>query len=405
MDTVLIQEIKECGAEHPARILDFDVLLSGLLEEEKKGNVNIKYHPDYPQLALFKYTQDCVTERNWNKFTLMSRGLILDIEDKKVVATSFTKFFNYSEMEDGECSFLEPDFTTSLKYDGSLIITFSFKDKWMTATCGSFISDQAIWAREWLYNNVNIEYLDITNTYNFEAIYPENKIVVSYDFSGLVLLSIFDKYGLEYTSSMLEYEANHIGTKLRKEYKFNNVSKILKIAKKLDHNQEGFVIRFKSGVRLKIKGDEYVRIHRLISRVTPISIWELLLNKDDLVSIRKDLPEELEKDFNTMVSILQENLETFIEEVETIYENTKDMSDKEFGIYLYQHPEAFEGGRYTDAKRFIFMRRNNKFYEGLSDVNSKMRRKIFNVFRPTGNNLVGYQPSNVINRFSEETDC
>ena len=106
-----------------------------------------------------------------------------------------------------------------------------------------------------------------------------------------------------------------------------------------------------------------------------------------------------------MVSILQKNLETFIEEVETIYENTKDMSDKEFGIYLYQHPEAFEGGEYIEPKKFIFMRRKNKFYEGLNDVESVMRRKVFNVFRPTGNNLVGYQPSGVINRFSEETNC
>ncbi len=216
MDTVLVQEIKECGIEHPARVMDFDVLLSGLLEEERNGNINIKYHPDYSNLALFKYSQDCATERNWNKFTLIARGLILDIENKIVVATSFTKFFNYSEMEEKGCSFLEPNFTTSTKYDGSGINLFNFNNKWRTATCGSFISEQAQWAEKWLYDNVDLNYLDKSNTYIFEVIYPENKIVVSYDFSGLVLLSIYDKYGLEYSPSMLEYESSHIGVRLKK---------------------------------------------------------------------------------------------------------------------------------------------------------------------------------------------
>ena len=402
MDTSLVEEIKECSMEHPARVLDFDTLLYGLTEEEKKGNINTKYHPDFSNLTLYKYSQNCVTERKWNKFTLMARGLILDLENKLVVATSFPKFFNYSEMEEEGCSFLEPNFTTSLKYDGSLVIIYFFEDKWRTATCGSFISDQAIWAKKWLYNNVDLECLDITNTYLFEAIYPENKVVVSYDFSGLVLLSIFDKYGLEYNISMLEYEAKHIGVKVRKEYKFNNLSKILKIAKKLDNNQEGFVVRFNSGVRLKIKGDEYIRIHRLISRVTPLAIWDLLLNKDDLIKIKMDLPEELEKDFDNIVFILQNNLKIFIEEVEVMYNNTKDMSDKKLGLYLSQHPEAFDGGKYTSAKRYIFMRRKKRFYKELEDINSNIRRKVFNEFRPTGNNLKGYKPTSVVNRFFEE---
>ena len=401
MDTVLVREIKECGIEHPARVMDFDVLLSGLLEEEKNGNINIKYHPDYSNLALFKYSQDCATERNWNKFTLIARGLILDIENKIVVATSFTKFFNYSEMEEKGCSFLEPNFTTSTKYDGSGINLFNFNNKWRTATCGSFISEQAQWAEKWLYDNVDLNYLDKSNTYIFEVIYPENKIVVSYDFSGLVLLSIYDKYGLEYSPSMLEYESSLIGVRLKKEYSFNNISEILEIAKKLDNNEEGFVIRFNSGVRLKVKGDEYIRIHRLISRITPLAIWDLLLNETDLEPIKKDLPEELKKDFDNIISILQEKLRIFIDEVEIMYNNTKDMTDKKLGLYLQEHPEAFEGGKFDGTKKYIFMRRKNKFYEALKDIGSKGRRQIFNAFKPTGNNLEDYIPSSVANRFSQ----
>jgi RNA ligase len=400
MNAFLLKEIKECSGEHPARILDFDVLVKGLFDEVDAGNISIGYHPMYSQLAIFKYTQDCVTERNWNKFTLMARGLILDLEKKVVVATPLIKFFNMGELEEAGCSFIEPNFVAFEKLDGSLGIVYFFDNKWMVATCGSFISEQAQRAEKWLHDNVQIEDMDVTNTYLVEIIYPENRIVVTYDFSGLVLLSVYDKFGLEYTPELLESEASYLGIKKAKIYDFKNMNQILELAKTLDHNQKGFVIKFGSGVRLKIKGDEYVRIHRLISRVTPIAVWEALLCGDDLDRIKKDLPEELERDFDIITALLKDRLDIFIQEVETMYENTKDMSNRDLGIYLQQKPEAFEGGEFPDSKRYIFMMRKGKFYEALRDFDSKKRKQLFKVFKPKANVLDGYSPSSAVNRFS-----
>ncbi len=401
METFLLEEIKKCVVEHPARILDFEDLVKGLFGEVDKGNVSVGYHPDYSQLAIFKYTQDCVTERKWNKFSLMSRGLILDLEAKLVIATPFVKFFNYGELEGEGCSFIESKFVATEKVDGSMGIIFYYVGRWMTATCGSFISEQAQWAREWLYKNITVQDMDVTNTYLVEIIYPENKIVVSYDFAGLVLLAVFDKFGLEYTQELLQAESSYLKLRKVKEYDFRNIGQILKLAKKLDHNQEGFVIRFNSGVRLKVKGDEYVRIHRLISRVTPIAIWEALLHGDDLDQVKKDLPEELEKDFDVITALLEEKLDIFIKEVEIMYENTRDMSDRDLGMYMQQRPEAFAGGEFPESKRYIFMMRKGKFYPALDDVDSKGRRQLFKVFKPKSNVLDGYSPSSVVNRFTQ----
>jgi intein/homing endonuclease len=113
-----VKMIEESSKQHPSRVLDFQDLIDGLFAEVDKGNVKVSYHPLYPQLAIFKYTPSCVTEKNWNQFTVIARGLILDLKDKKVIATSFPKFFNYGEMEELSCSFLDSKFIVSEKVDG-----------------------------------------------------------------------------------------------------------------------------------------------------------------------------------------------------------------------------------------------------------------------------------------------
>lgn len=103
--------------EHPARTMGFSDLTKGLFAEVEKDNVDVNYHPDFPHLAIFKYSRGCQIERNWNIFTIMARGLILDLENKVVVATSFIKFFNYGELVNVK-DFISLDFVATEKIDG-----------------------------------------------------------------------------------------------------------------------------------------------------------------------------------------------------------------------------------------------------------------------------------------------
>jgi len=391
------------GAEHPARTTPFKELEKGLFAEIVAGNINVSYHPEFPDLAIFKYSLNCVFERNWNKFTLMARGLILDLEAEVVVATSFIKFFNFSEIEEGSSSIIEPEFTVTEKVDGSLGIAHHFSNEWRIATVGSFISEQAIWAMGWMKKNIHFDALDKTNTYLFEIVYPANKIVVQYDFEGLVLLGIIDKYGLDYDPTFLKKEAEHLNTRCAKVYDFSDMDSILKKAETLPLSEEGYVIRFKSGIRLKIKGDEYVRVHKIISKVTPLAIWEAVLCGDNLEDIKKELPEEMEKDFDTMVSIFEEKLAAFVKEVEDLYKGTEKKSDKELGLYISAHPEAFANCEFKTSKGYIFTMRQGKFYKKLNNLDPKqlMRRKVFSAFKPKANYLEGYTPSSAANRFTD----
>jgi RNA ligase len=386
--------------EHPAKTMDFSDLEKGLLKEVEDGNVNITYHPEFSNLAIFKYSQNCVCEKNWNVFSLMSRGLILDLENRRVLAVPFLKFFNYNELIDPN-DVMTASYVVSNKYDGSLIILFEYDHKWITATCGSFISEQAIWAKEWIDKYQSESKFCSGNTYLFEAIYPENKIVVDYDFMGLVLLSIYDPYGIEYSRDVLCKEAEDLGLQVSKVYNFDDMDSLLSNAKTLDKNNEGYVIRFNNGVRLKVKGDEYVRVHRLISKVTPLAIWEMMLNNDDLEDVKKELPEEMEKDFDIIVSVISGHLKTFIEEVEYVHSKTCHMTDKELGIYFQKNKNCFSELKFPTSKKYVFSMRRNIFYNDVNSVESFARRKVFNAFRPKGNKLDGYIPSSVINRFVE----
>ena len=397
----IMEELLKFGIEHPSKVMDFSDLTRSLFAEVENGNIKVGYHPEFPHLAIFKYSLDCVVERNWNNFTLMARGLILDLKNKKVIATPFTKFFNLGEIELDLKSIFESEFTVTEKMDGSLGIMFYYEGKFRFATAGSFISEQAEWAEQWAFNNMPLDKIDKTNTYLFEIIYYENKIVVDYDFEGLVLLSIFDSYGLEYDYEQIRWEASYMNVRYAKRYDFNDMESILATTKTLDKDNEGYVIRFKNGLRLKVKGDEYVRIHRILSKVTPLAIWEAIVEGQDLVEVRLELPEEMEKDFNTIISIYEQHLRDFIKEVTELYEKSKIfLDDKELALDMEKNPNSYKSEKYRTAKNYIFMMRNCMFYPAVRDCGSFTRRRIFKSFRPKSNVLEGYTPSSLVNRFT-----
>ena len=174
------------------------------------------------------------------------------------------------------------------KMDGSLGILYWVDSKPAIATRGSFTSEQAIVATELLHTKYadEIKHLDPTKTYLFEIIYPENRIVIDYgNEQKLVLLAIIDtKSGVEIPLPTHEY------FEIVKRYEGLNDLKQLKALE--EENREGFVVKFKSGYRLKVKFEEYVRIHKIITRVSTINIWEYLKEGHELLPILERVPDE-----------------------------------------------------------------------------------------------------------------
>ena len=59
-----------------------------------------------------------------------------------------------------------------------------------------------------------------------------------------------------------------------------------------DGTREGFVVRFQSGQRIRIKFDEYIRLHKSLTGVSQKAVWELLQSGSDLSQVIEVVPDE-----------------------------------------------------------------------------------------------------------------
>jgi RNA ligase len=265
------------------------LILDNMVEE---GWLISQNHPTL-DLTIYNYSQKTQYESNWNKHTLMCRGLVLNSKGD-IVARPFPKFFNYEEVA-GKVPTRE-SYEIFEKMDGSLGIFFWYADEKtetlqpVFASRGSFTSEQAVKGWEMLQK---LPYHDLAygHTHMFEIIYPENRIVVDYGAQEkLVLLGVMHTSGgTEIPHKNLE---EHLGDsfELVKAYHSENGWEHLKSLN--EPNKEGFVIRFNSGFRMKIKFEDYVRLHRIITQVSNIDIWERLMKDEPLDDILEKVPDE-----------------------------------------------------------------------------------------------------------------
>jgi T4 RnlA family RNA ligase len=244
-------------------------------------------HPRY-DLTIWNYTPKVQYERLWDDITLQCRGLVTNSEGK-IIARPFKKFFNYEEHKPEDIP--NEDYVVYEKLDGSLGILFNYKNEWILATRGSFTSPQAIKGKEILERH-DISAWRKDNTYLFEIIYPENRIVVDYgDEEKLVVIGgIHTETSEEIPDSSLFWTQDS-GFEVVTTYKtWGEGYDLLK--EEISKDKEGYVIRFKNGFRMKIKGEEYVRLHRILTNISNRDIWEYLKENKTFNDIIDKVPDE-----------------------------------------------------------------------------------------------------------------
>jgi RNA ligase len=283
----------------------FDITLLQQMVDERM--VAIKQHPS-ADLWILNYTSAAQYSYTWNDVTRKCRGLImsgnpLTHPDAVVVARPFEKFFNLSEHDDtgphGDLP-LDRNFDVYGKMDGSLGVLHEGPDGPCIATRGSFASDQAIWATNFLRKNLNGREVPAGTTLLFEIIYPQNRIVVNYgDHEGLTLLAAIDnETGADV--EVPEQWQNWLPVVQRYDG-IRDVDTILALiaASPQDWaNHEGFVLRFDPetpghpSMRVKAKFSEYVRLHRIVTGVSTKTIWEFLSTGRDFAELLDHVPDE-----------------------------------------------------------------------------------------------------------------
>ena len=249
--------------------------LSRLIAE---NYITARDHPSLPYKIL-NYTPKTQFARHWTPETELSRGLMVDTSSGMIVGRAFRKFFNWGERE---VSIPDEPFVAYEKMDGSLGISYVDADgRPSLATRGSFTSYQARRATEILRSKYAYT-LDAMLalgpvTLCFEIILPEYRIVVDYEGrEDLVLLAAFDTHS-GHEIDLDEPCITALGFPMARRYAAASIDEAHELVESpIFENGEGVVIRFAGGLRLKLKREEYQRLHRIVTGVTPRRIWEML---------------------------------------------------------------------------------------------------------------------------------
>ncbi len=291
------------------------------------GLISKQKHPE-ADLYIYNYTAKAQFKRLWDEYTLQARGLILDGQGT-IVARPFTKFFNYQDYQNSEMGELpREEYRIYEKLDGSLGILYKLNGRPCLATRGSFVSDQAVTGTKILQERYGSYDFEGGKTYLFEIIYPENRIVVDYKGrSDVVLLAIINTE----TGQTLDLDGDY-PFPIVETFPMQPLDKLLATQRK---NTEGFVLQFQpSGLRVKIKHDEYVRLHRLLTGVSSKTIWELLKSGQPLEQILEMVPDEFYNWVGDVEKNLQQQYGDFARDAQAAYNkvkklpNCREMADK-----------------------------------------------------------------------------
>lgn len=259
------------------------VLLANMLEQ---GYVNVRYHPDDPDYRIYNYSDKAAYERVWNPVTRLCRGLV--VRQETVLARPFEKFFNLHEPESdyvGMNEYVRVD----EKVDGSLGIVYTAPDdKPAIATRGSFTSEQAIWATNYLRTHAP-DWRGVSGvTYLCEIVYPANRIVLDYKgLEDLVLLDVLDNLtGLPVPPSVdaawdFSAVAHH-----------GHETLLEALERPPRPNAEGYVLSTADGRKLKIKQQDYLELHRVVTNLTPKRVWQYMAEHGSYVGLAASVPDE-----------------------------------------------------------------------------------------------------------------
>lgn len=267
--------------------LDWNILDKYIGNNIIVANKHIEY-----DIWILNYSPKVQSKQLWDDYTISCRGMVVDSEGN-ILARPFKKFKNYEEYDPRDIDFSQK-FEAFEKMDGSLIILFYYEKykEWIISSRGSFYSEQSKEASK-MFDRTNFKHLNKGYTYLFEVIYPENRIVVDYgSMRDLVLLGAVE------TSS--GYEILHEDLYGYYSKYFTIVEKIpvktfkdlKELRDKNDENREGFVIRFDNGFRIKMKLDEYIRLHAIVTNVSNLTVWEHLKDGYDFDELIDRVPDE-----------------------------------------------------------------------------------------------------------------
>jgi len=263
------------------------------------------------------------------------RGITFRGDTKELIALPLHKFWNLNENEYTQLDVIKNKkiLRVTEKYDGSLVYFFMLGSRLYCKTKFNSAADQAYWAMNIVecdptLKNSIIKLIKNNYTPIFELISPRNQVVIPYTDEKLKYIC---------ARSMVDgtYDFNYIeGCDLVGEFCLDDVNNIINTVKNF-YGHEGFVVVFDDQDMVKVKNEEYLKLHKIKSNILNENTVARLALDEELDDIKNSL-------FSAELDILEYvcNLEkkvfnsynNFIRNAQKFYELNKNLTRKDYAI-------------------------------------------------------------------------
>ena len=265
---------------------EYTELIKPLQLIEHNGLLLIRYG-NYAD--VFGGEDDVTLDEFWDRydgFYLECRSIVIDIYENRLVVTPFKKFRNLNECEETSIENISKRIKNaecvefSDKLDGSMQAVRYYNDN--IVMCGSTsLNPKTSWRLKDGYHMLfqRAGYIDLIMdnpllTFIFEYISMKDAHVVVYskDQEGLYLIGIRNSVtGEEYSYKEVNRFANKYSIPTTRVFDKTLDDVIKELDDKKSNEAEGFVVNI-DGYKVKIKYNDYVSMHRILSEISSINL-------------------------------------------------------------------------------------------------------------------------------------
>lgn len=286
----------------------------------KYSSISVEKHPTE---EYYLYGYHAGLEKSniiWDENNIHCRGLIID-GNGEVIARPFPKFFTYRKYinestlllsEGRNFNIPQTGFKIYEKVDGTMTTLYWIDDKPFLSTQRSFTNVNAKEATKILYEKYSHTFSKFKRdrTYIFEAIFPETNVLIDYGASSdLYMIGVLDNQ----TGKNLPLE--NIGFPVARDYTdtYKDIQNFEALQNLDLPNQEGFVVVFDNGERVKLKFPWYKDAHRIMD--------EIIVREKQLFLMNRQLSQKLQLKSSYVTNILIWNHLKNNLKIESIYNN------------------------------------------------------------------------------------
>lgn len=283
-----------------------------------------------------------------NGFYQECRSVVIDLEKEEIVLSPFKKFRNLNECPENQIDVIIDKINKAKcieitnKLDGSMQSARKYYDKIIMSGSQSIDKNNS-WRLKDGYNILISQnnYIQMINdnsiyTFIFEYITLKDAHVVNYkkEDEGLYLLGMRNSYtGKQLSYNEVKKYADKYNVKMTEIFNktFDEVMEDTKNYK--SYEMEGYVLNI-DGHLVKIKIDDYVHIHKILSNISSINliIQHIADNTfDDLIS---KVPESYKQRVMKIANIIFNYIKQTNQDIDNYFNNAPKDSRKDFMIWI-----------------------------------------------------------------------